>query len=67
MCPACVASAALMAGGVITTGGFTALIGKMLHTRIRAKTTGLEHETERRKDHDYGNEQNGTLEGRVTS
>ena len=43
------------------------LVGKMLHTRTRAKTTGLEHESERRNDHDYGNEQNGTLEGRVTS
>src|SRR5450432_3094810 len=28
MCPACVASAALMAGGVITTGGFTAWSGR---------------------------------------
>jgi len=32
MCPACVASAALTAGGVITTGGLTALVGRIFLT-----------------------------------
>ena len=32
MCPACMASAALMAGSVITTG-LTALVGKIFHTK----------------------------------
>ena len=30
MCPACIASATLMAGGAITTGGVTALVGRVL-------------------------------------
>ena len=42
MCPACMASAALLASGVITTGGLTALAGKMLRAAKPAKTNGLE-------------------------
>lgn len=42
MCPACMASAALTAGGVITTGGLTALVGKIFYTAKSAKTDGLE-------------------------
>ena len=39
MCPACMASAALMAGGVITTGGLTALVVKIFHTKeVRRRT-----------------------------
>jgi hypothetical protein len=34
MCPACIASAALTAGGVITTGGLAAAVGKVFHTKI---------------------------------
>jgi hypothetical protein len=33
MGPACRASAALTAGGLITTGGLTALVGKIFHTK----------------------------------
>jgi hypothetical protein len=34
MCPACMASAALTAGGLITRGGLTgALVGKIFHTK----------------------------------
>jgi hypothetical protein len=66
MCPACMASAVTMAGGVITTGGLTALVGKVLHTR-KAKTTGSDNSTERRNDHGYGNEQDGTFDGRASS
>jgi hypothetical protein len=35
MCPACVASAALMVAGVMSTGGLTALAAKLLHSKIR--------------------------------
>jgi len=33
MCPACAVSAAVVIGGVISTGGLTALIAKMLRRR----------------------------------
>ena len=42
MCPACMASAALTASGVITTGGLTALVGKIFYTARSAKTDGFE-------------------------
>jgi len=67
MCPACMASAALMAGGVITTGGLTALAGKVFHTRKSAKTNGLGNTTQRRNDHGCDDEQGGTFENRATS
>lgn len=65
MCPACMASAALMAGGVITTGVLTALIGKAFHTR-KAKTAGSDNSTERRNDYGCGDKQTGDFEGRAT-
>jgi len=34
MCPACMASAALMVAGVISTGGLTALAAKLRHSKI---------------------------------
>jgi hypothetical protein len=55
-----------MAGGVITTGGLTALVGKIFHTKKSAKTNGLDT-TQRRNGNDYGNEQDRTLESRATS
>jgi uncharacterized protein YoaH (UPF0181 family) len=33
MCPACVASAGLVMGGVISTGGVTALVAKILRRK----------------------------------
>ena len=42
MCPACMASAALTASGVITAGGLTALVGKIFYTARSAKTDGFE-------------------------
>ena len=32
MCPACIASAALMVAGVISTGGLTALAARVFHS-----------------------------------
>lgn len=34
MCPACMASAALMVAGVISTGGLTALAAKLRRSKI---------------------------------
>jgi hypothetical protein len=61
MCPACIASAALMAGGVITTGGLTALVGKVLHTRKIAKTIDSSNSNERTNGHGYNDEQHRNL------
>jgi hypothetical protein len=35
MCPACMASAVLMAAGVVSTGGLTALAAKVLGSKDR--------------------------------
>jgi hypothetical protein len=59
MCPACMASAALMAGGVISTGGLAALVGKIFHLNKGAKTNGLDNKTQRRNDDGYDDEQDG--------
>jgi hypothetical protein len=61
MCPACIASATLMAGGVITTGGLTALVAKVLHTRKIDKTSDSSNSNERRSNHGYSDEQNGNV------
>jgi hypothetical protein len=37
MCPACIASAALMVGSVMSTGGLTVLVAKLLHSKKRAE------------------------------
>lgn len=33
MCPACVASAALIAAGLVSTGGLTAFVAKQFHPK----------------------------------
>lgn len=38
MCPACVASAGLVIGGVISSGGVTALVVKVLRKKKTEKT-----------------------------
>jgi hypothetical protein len=38
MCPACLASAALLVGGVISTGGVSALVAKIATARRRGKS-----------------------------
>jgi hypothetical protein len=37
MCPACLASAALMVGSVVSTGGLTALAVKIFRSKKQAK------------------------------
>lgn len=63
MCPACIASAALVAGSVTTTGGFTALLVKLFRSRKAAPSAGATPATRfknairRRKDHGDADEQ----------
>lgn len=66
MCPACMASAALMAGGVITSGGLAALVGKVLYPR-QEKTNDSDNSSKRSNHYGYGDGQDGTFEGRVSS
>jgi hypothetical protein len=65
MCPACIASAALMAGSVVTTGGITTLVAKMVG-RKTGKTGVSNRLNEGSNDHGYIDEQDGTFEGRFT-
>ena len=67
MCPACIASTALIAGGVLTSGGLTALVGKMFHTKKNATTNGLANPAGRRNDYGDSDEQERTFEGGATS
>jgi hypothetical protein len=54
MCPACIASAASIAGSVVTTGGITALVAKIVGGK-RGKTDLLNN-TEGRNNHDNHDE-----------
>ena len=40
MCPVCIASAALMITGIMSTGGLTALAAKKFHVRSSADDRG---------------------------
>ncbi len=64
MCPVCMASAALMAGSLMTTGGFTALAAKIFGSK---KSLNLKNTTERRIDDGYCDEQEGNSESRAAS
>jgi hypothetical protein len=65
MCPACMASAALMAGSVISTGGIAALAVKV----VRWKNNNPNHDskklTERRNDDGNHVQQDGAGSGGV--
>ena len=59
MCPACMASAALMAGSVMSTGGIAALAVKIVRGKKRGVPDNLKDITERRShdgndDHKQG-------------
>jgi hypothetical protein len=66
MCPLCIASAALTAGSVMTTGGLTALAVKMFGVNSRMKESS-QNAKQRRIDHGYGDKQEGRSESRVAS
>jgi hypothetical protein len=40
MCPACIASAALIIAGIMSTAGLTALAAKKLHAKTNANERG---------------------------
>ncbi len=40
MCPACIASAALIISGIMSTGGLTALAAKKFHAKNNANDRG---------------------------
>ena len=45
MCPACLASAVMVIGGVVTTGGVAAVLARMVRSTKREKTV---HENKRK-------------------
>ena len=49
MCPACMASAALIIAGIMSTGGLTALAARKLHAKNNANRRGS-FEAQSRKD-----------------
>jgi hypothetical protein len=49
MCPACIASAALIVAGVMSTGGLTALAAKLLHSKNSAERLSSEEPKEKEK------------------
>jgi hypothetical protein len=44
MCPACIASAGVVVGSVVSTGGLTALVAKILRKKKREKSNLQEKE-----------------------
>ena len=57
MCPACMASAAVMAGSVMSTGGIAAFAVKMARRRKSGAKDNAKNVTERRNDD--GNDERG--------
>jgi hypothetical protein len=57
MCPACMASAALMAGSVMSTGGIAAFALKMVRGKKSGAKDNSKSVTERRNDD--GNDERG--------
>lgn len=41
MCPACMASAALIGGSVVSTGGLTAIVVKVFRSKKNSEQSGL--------------------------
>jgi hypothetical protein len=58
MCPACIATGALLGAGVTSAGGLTAFVVKLL--RAKASTASIDPITQTKGD------QNGSPESRVT-
>jgi hypothetical protein len=68
MCPACVASAALMAGSVMSTGGIAALAVKVVRGIQGGQKENSKHTTERRDENgSHDDEQNGIGHGGAAS
>jgi hypothetical protein len=50
MCPACVASAAWVAAGVTSTGGFSAVVVKLLRSKPKTHKSPSDTDTDTDKD-----------------
>jgi hypothetical protein len=57
MCPACMASAAMLVGSVVSTGGLAALAVKIFRLKKSDKASGPEKTSQRRTDHGNSDEQ----------
>jgi hypothetical protein len=61
MCPACMASAALMAGSVMSTGGIAALAVKIVRGKKDERKDNSKNRTQRRTDDvNHDDDQDGT-------
>ena len=68
MCPACMASAALMAGSVMSTGGMAALAVKMVRGTKKEQQNSSKNMSERRnEDGNHDDKQNNPGQGRAAS
>ena len=66
MCPACMASAAVMAGSVMSTGGIAALAVRIVRGKKSGSQDNSNNMTERRNDDgNYDDKQDGTGQGSV--
>ena len=64
MCPACMASAALMAGSVMSTGGIAALAVRIVRGKKSGSQDSSKNMTERRNDDgNHDDKQDGTGPG----
>jgi hypothetical protein len=67
MCPACMASAALMAGSVMSTGGIAALAVRVVRGKRNGSQENSQNVMERRNDDgNHDDKQNGTGQGSAT-
>jgi hypothetical protein len=67
MCPACMASAAMVAGSVMSTGGIAALAVRIVRGNKNGWQENSHNVTERRNDDgNHDDKQNGTGQGSVT-
>lgn len=67
MCPACMASAALMAGSVMSTGGIAALAVRVVRGKRNGSQENSQNVMERRNDDgNHDDKQNGTGRGSAT-
>ena len=65
MCPACISTLALIATGVTSTGGLTALMAEELHSRTRGRRLSMQSKQEENKNDDStSREESGSSESR---
>jgi hypothetical protein len=65
MCPACMASAALMAGSVMSTGGIAALAVRMVRGKGKQQDNSKTRDERRNDDGNLDNQQNDDEQNRT--